>query len=379
MSDTVVTDGRAETSGLADRPAPPGVRWIGPMSALQAVMEEQGLDGGAIIAEAGIAPGALKQPEDFIGITVLGNLLARCAEVARCPHLGVALGARASLASLGIVGSLMRRCDTLGDAIGALEDHLQILDRGTLLHLETADDAVVLSCLQYGPAGRGGGIIVETLLATIVSAFRELCGRDWAPSEVHLARRVPDDGTALRAFFRAPIRFNQELTALVFPARDLGLRVSSADPERRRAVEKAVCDLEAISRADLVDQLKRSLRKRLATGRCSCDDASRRFSVHRRTLNRYLKAAGTGFRTVLDELKFEVARQLVSDTELPLAQISAALNFSEPAAFTRAFERWSGGVSPQKWRHLDRGDDSIRSKMRERPRGAPDHRAYAHA
>jgi AraC-like DNA-binding protein len=57
---------------------------------------------------------------------------------------------------------------------------------------------------------------------------------------------------------------------------------------------------------------------------------------------------------VLDELKFEVARQLVSDTELPLAQISAALNFSEPAAFTRAFERWSGGISPQKWRHSDR-------------------------
>ena len=57
---------------------------------------------------------------------------------------------------------------------------------------------------------------------------------------------------------------------------------------------------------------------------------------------------------MLDELRFEGARQLVSDTELPLAQISAALNFSEPAAFTRAFERWSGGVPPQKWRQSDR-------------------------
>src|SRR4051812_14931119 len=80
MSDTVVTDGRAERSGPADRPASSGFRWIGPMSALQALMEEQGLDGGAIIAKAGIAPGALEQPEDFIGITVLGNLLARCSE-----------------------------------------------------------------------------------------------------------------------------------------------------------------------------------------------------------------------------------------------------------------------------------------------------------
>src|SRR5215207_8273651 len=49
-------------------------------------------------------------------------------------------------------------------------------------------------------------------------------------------------------------------------------------------------------------------------------------------------------RTVLDELRFEVVRQLVSDTELPLPQISAARNFSESTAFTRAFERWSGEV-----------------------------------
>jgi AraC-like DNA-binding protein len=326
------------------------------MSALQAVLEEHGLDGGAIIAREGIASGALDQPENFICVSVLGNLLARCAEVAHCPHLGISLGARAGVASLGMVGSLLRRCDTLGDAIRALGAHLKILDRGTLVHVQKAEDAVVLSCLQYGSAGRGGGLIAESLLATIVTAFRELCGAAWAPSEVHLARRVPEDSNAFRSFFRAPVRFNQELTALLFPARHLGLRVSTADPQLRLALERAVCELEAVTRADLVDQLKRSLRKRLATGDCSCEEVSRRFSVHRRTMNRHLKAAGTGFKTVLDELRFQVARQLVSDTELPLAQISAALNFSEPAAFTRAFERWSGGTSPQTWRHLERAE-----------------------
>ena len=349
MNDRVVTGVRS-----VDQPASPGLRRIGQMSALQAVLEEHGLDGGTIITREGIPPGALDQPESLIRVSVLGDLLGGCAEVARCPHLGISLGARAGVESLGIVGALMRRCDTLGDAIGALEANLKIVDRGTLVHLQKTDDAVVLSCLQYGSAGRGAGIIVESLLATIVSAIRELCGGGWAPSEVHLARRVPEDSNPFRSFFRAPVRFNQELTAIVFPTKHLGLRLSTADPQLRLAIERAICELEAITRADLVDQLKRSLRKRLATGDCSCEKVSRRFSIHRRTMNWHLKAAGTGFRTVLDELKFEVARQLVSDTELPLAQISAALNFSEPAAFTRAFERWSGGISPQKWRHSDR-------------------------
>jgi AraC-like DNA-binding protein len=356
MSDAVVSSVGAERSRAADLSASPSFRQVGPITALQAIMEEHGLDGSAIIASEGIAPGALDRPENFIRVSVLGDLLTRCADLASCPQLGISLGARAGVESLGVVGSLMRSCDTLGDAIRALQAHLQILDRGTLVQLEEADDAVVLSCLQYGSAGRGGGIIVESLLATICTALRELCGHDWFPAEVHLARRVPEDSSAFRSFFRAPIRFNQELTALVFPRRDLALKVSTADPELRLALQRAVRELEAIASADLVEKMKRSLRQRLTSG-CSCEEVSRWFSVDRRTMNRRLKAAGTSFRTVLDELKFEVARQLVSDTELPLAQISAALNFSEPAAFTRAFARWSGGISPQKWRHLDRADN----------------------
>jgi AraC-like DNA-binding protein len=338
-------------------------------------MREQGVDGDAIISELGGEPSRLSEPENFVQVSIMGDLLARCAEVASCPHLGISLGARASVASLGILGALMRRCDTLGDAVRALECHLKILDRGTLVHLEKADDAVVLSCLQYGSAGRGGGLIVESLLATIVSAFRELCGGSWAPSEVLLARRVPEDSTAFRSFFRAPVQFNQELTALVFPAADLHRKLPSSDPDLRLALEKAVRDLDQASRTDLVDQLRRSLRTRLATGGCSCRDASHRFSLHRRTLNRHLTAAGTGFRTVLDELRFEVSRQLVADTELPLAQISAALNFSEPAAFTRAFERWSGGISPQKWRRLEGADAWFLSSRANAPRSAQEHRA----
>ena len=48
----------------------------------------------------------------------------------------------------------------------------------------------MLSCLQYRSAGRGGGIIVESLLATICSAGRthieaRACAR---PQKEHLAK-----------------------------------------------------------------------------------------------------------------------------------------------------------------------------------------------
>ncbi|MET0531954.1 MAG: helix-turn-helix transcriptional regulator [Microvirga sp.] len=76
---------------------------------------------------------------------------------------------------------------------------------------------------------------------------------------------------------------------------------------------------------------------------------ARRLAVHRRTLNRHLRAEGIQFRTLSDAVRFAVARQLLSDTDIPLAKIAAALDFSEPAAFTRAFQRWSGRA-PSSWR-----------------------------
>lgn len=46
---------------------------------------------------------------------------------------------------------------------------------------------------------------------------------------------------------------------------------------------------------------------------------------------------------------FPIAHQLLDDTEVPLGQIAAALDYSEASTFTRAFRRWSGEI-PTAWR-----------------------------
>ena len=84
--------------------------------------------------------------------------------------------------------------------------------------------------------------------------------------------------------------------------------------------------------SDLVDELRRMLGEELSRRRALATDVARLKA----------EAAETSFRAVADGVRFEIARQLIADTDIPLAQISAMLDFSEPAAFTRAFHRWSG-------------------------------------
>ncbi len=64
-----------------------------------------------------------------------------------------------------------------------------------------------------------------------------------------------------------------------------------------------------------------------------------------------------GYRAIANEIRFEIARQLLEDTEVPLGEIAAALDYSEASAFTRAFRRWSGHTHTE-WRsHSDMDDE----------------------
>src|SRR5215213_10462538 len=169
-----------------------------------------------------------------------------------------------------------------------------------------------------------------------------------------MPRRAPADQSPYRFFFRSDVWFDQETAALVFPAGLLSTRLTGSDAEVRRALEHKLRKAETNVRPDLIEDLRQILRTEMRGGRCSANGMARQLAMHKRTLTRHLKAAGTSFRAVADEIRFEVARQLVADTDMPLAQVSAALAFSEPAAFTRAFQRWSG-VSPSLLRSQQKG------------------------
>jgi AraC-like DNA-binding protein len=192
--------------------------------------------------------------------------------------------------------------------------------------------------------------------------IRELCGSELEPNEVLIPRRLPDDLEPYREVFRAPVRFNQETAALVVPARWLDLLVPHSDVAAHEALKLRLMDMEQTAAASLRDELLRMLRIELVNRKGYSSAIARKLSIHRRTLNRHLKAEGMGFRSIADEIRFAIARQLLADTDMRLAEIAAALDFSEPAAFTRAFQRWSGRA-PSVWRTHSRPDEPVPNRQ----------------
>jgi AraC-like DNA-binding protein len=96
-------------------------------------------------------------------------------------------------------------------------------------------------------------------------------------------------------------------------------------------------------------RVEAELELRLAEGEIRIESVARALGCSRQTLYRRLKAEGLTFEQVLDGLRRRHALTLVRDLTLPVKEIAWRVGFSDPAAFSRAFKRWSG-KSPQAFR-----------------------------
>lgn len=82
----------------------------------------------------------------------------------------------------------------------------------------------------------------------------------------------------------------------------------------------------------------------LAEGDANIDRVASDMGLSRQTLYRRLKAEGVTFEYLLDELRHRLALKLLRDQHLPVKQAAWRLGFSDPAAFSRAFKRWTGSA-----------------------------------
>ena len=64
--------------------------------------------------------------------------------------------------------------------------------------------------------------------------------------------------------------------------------------------------------------------------------------VTRRTLIRKLKAEGTSFQELLDDVRRELAAWYLLETSLPVERIAEKLGYQDPSNFSRTFQRWFG-------------------------------------
>jgi len=88
--------------------------------------------------------------------------------------------------------------------------------------------------------------------------------------------------------------------------------------------------------------VERHVEPLLAAGAVRIEDVARDLGFSRQTLYRRLKGEGLTFEQLLDWRPQRLALRFIRDEGLPVKDAAYRLGFSDPAAFSRAFKRWTG-------------------------------------
>lgn len=320
---------------------------VGPLVELPGLLRELGCDPTEFVASGGFDPGVLGDLENRGPFVAMGRLLHACAVRTGCEHFALMLGLRTRLSHLGLPGQLVRYSPTVAAAIRTFAVYQHLNNQGMATFLLAKDGVATLGSVVLQKGAEHVEQIYDFSAAAMLAIMRELSGPFWRPERVVFSHLKPADIGPYRGAFQAPCRFNSEWTALVFPASVLDHRLATADAEQLRTLEGQASARDDL---DLVFRLRRALRVLLLNQSVSGDQVARLLLMHRRTLNRRLKAEGTTFQRLLDEIRFEAACQLLDVARIPITEIAASLGYAETSAFSRAFRRWSGATPLQRRR-----------------------------
>jgi len=323
---------------------------IGPIAALPLVLAALGADPRRVFAKAKVKLATFANPENRLPLEAVGRLLAVGEAMSGCDHIGLLLGKRFTLKDLGAVGFLVRNSPTLGEALRDLLSHLQLHDRGAApVLLQQEPNAILLGYSIYRHGLPATAQIYSGAITIAYRILQELCGPAWKPLSVQFSHRRPVELRAYRALFGPNVRFDAEVSGIVFQSSCLAAPIAGADPVLHQAIAAGVRQAISTGPYTFADQVQCVLHQLVLSGNVSAKHVAGLFGVHERTLRKKLSVEGTGLQQLVDKTRFELAQQLLRNTRLPLSEIASSLHFADLSTFSRAFRGWAD-TSPSQYR-----------------------------
>jgi AraC-like DNA-binding protein len=193
----------------------------------------------------------------------------------------------------------------------------------------------------------------EFALAVALKLARDSTGADITPVRVSFTHPEPDNIAEHRRFFHGRVRFAAGSSSMILSASDASRPMREADPALagiiRRRLDNALGDRDRSSAGAMSTRVRHMVVEHLGQSDLTLDAVATALAVSRRTLTRRLAEERASFRHILDEVRSELARALLQDRSLSIADIAFFLQYSEPAAFHRSFRRWTG-LTPHAFR-----------------------------
>ncbi|AXI45216.1 hypothetical protein C1J03_03670 [Sulfitobacter sp. SK012] len=181
-----------------------------------------------------------------------------------------------------------------------------------------------------------------TQVTVLIDAIRSVTGDMWSPDEIRFKSDFSVCDDAREANPNTRFLSRSAHTSIVVPTAVLAasqLTCGAAHVPEPNIPEKP----------DGIENMKRLIRPYLRGGLHPISTFAEMLDVSPRSLQRKLQLAGTSFSDLIETTRFEMAAEMLAESDAPLIDVAMTLGYENQSNFGRSFRRIAG-ISPGKYR-----------------------------
>ena len=312
----------------------------------------KGASPAALTERSGVDPARLDDPDGRVAFEAYVALMRTAKELTGVCALALHFGEEVDIMDLSILPSLVGGSEAPEEALARLNRFAPLaieVDAGRADRMDLVRQDGRLFMVDRRPDPNAFPELTESSFARMVCGGRRH-GYDLLKS-LHVTHAAPAYRSEYDRIFRVPIHFESEWNALEMDEALMSMRFDTQPPYVQRMLreraEALLKDLEGSKGAR--GRVEKLLLPLLPGGGANIQAVAAKLGMSRQTLYRRLKAEGTTFETMLDELRHRLALRYVREEGVSINEAAYRLGFADRAAFSHAFKRWTG-VSPKRAR-----------------------------
>lgn len=317
---------------------------------LQAAME-LGADSEEILAQVGIKPDYLFDPDKRHPLEKLIALYELAERTTTSPDIGIYAGRVDYINRINMQLYVQMVCKTFEDFLRRAPSPLRYEgDIGDYVGHRTAD-YVGIQWVPLDGTDNACRYLTDQMLTLAVMSIGSLSVRPIEIIETHFTYPRPANTALLQAVFGSELRFDMPVSCVRYPLKNLDRPLTQIYSSWVRPICQSVMHLFSDRYRDdqLLTRLHQILLQQLPAGDISIDSVAEALNLSRRTLQRRLAERGCVFQELLQSVRIDLSHHYLSDQQLSVTDVAMLLGYSDHASFSSAFKSWRG-LSPKDYR-----------------------------
>jgi len=307
-------------------------------------IESYGIDPESLFAAEDLKVKLPIDPSMRIPYEKVDRIRAKAAKLCGDEAIGIRAASVISPSQFGALGYAWQASLTLRQGCERLERFARVLNNKVVFKVSDSYDCMVVT-MQLNIPSENLAVRDDAALAIITRMSRMVCGDRFRLKTVNFKHPVPRDMKPYFEFFACELNFDQPENQLFIPLNFADEVLVGSNSELALLNDQVVTRrLAMMDKNDIVARVQSALMEQLPKGNISDDSVAESLHMSVRTMHRKLAEEDSNFRTLLVEMRRDLAEHYIQDNSLTLTEISLLLGFSEPSSFSRAFKGWTGSA-----------------------------------